>query len=121
MEIIRLKKGDEFIKEGEIGSEAFLLNSGSMEVSKKVQNDEKMTLAILREGAVLGEMGFLSGKPRSATVTALEDCELTKLYSGGDIDHLLDNPEALMLITKILINRLRATLKILDKANISAR
>ena len=68
------KKGEEIIKEGMLSDCAYIIESGSVEVSKKKPNGERQSIGILKENDIFGEMGLIDGLPRSASVVALEDC-----------------------------------------------
>ena len=57
------------LREGEFGDSIFLIGSGSAQVILF-----GTPLAVLKEGEFFGEMAVLERKPRSATVTAREDC-----------------------------------------------
>lgn len=63
------------MKEGEDGSTAFLIQSGHVEVSVN-KNDKKVVLAALGIGEIFGEMALVFDETRTATVQALEDCNL---------------------------------------------
>lgn len=68
-------KGHCIFKEGDDSSQGiFLIRKGKVEISKVI-NGEEVTLAILEAGAIFGEMSLLSGDPRSATATVLEDTQ----------------------------------------------
>ncbi|MDW8478742.1 MAG: patatin-like phospholipase family protein [Xanthomonadales bacterium] len=57
-------------------------------------------------GETVGEMGLLSGRPRSATVVALRDTELLE-FSRASFERLIDtHPRALLELARILIRRL---------------
>lgn len=62
---VTLPEGTVLCHRGERGREAFVLIEGSVAVSVQDQ-----AIAVLRPGAVFGEMSLLDGKPRVATVTA---------------------------------------------------
>lgn len=62
---VTLPAGSVLCRRGERGREAFVLVEGSVAVSVDDQ-----AVAVLRPGAVFGEMSLLDGKPRVATVTA---------------------------------------------------
>ena len=51
------------------GSEMFIIKEGSVKISK-VTNDTEVTLAILKQGDMFGEMALLENKPRSASLGA---------------------------------------------------
>ncbi|MFT5506094.1 MAG: CRP-like cAMP-binding protein, partial [Gammaproteobacteria bacterium] len=59
-------------KEGEEGNYAYIIESGSVEVSVQ-KNDRKLILAILGEGDLLGEMAIIDKRPRTASARAITD------------------------------------------------
>ncbi len=63
------------ITEGEEGSSAFLIQAGSVEISS-THNGRKVVLGNLQTGEIFGEMSLIRNTPRTATVEALEDCNL---------------------------------------------
>mgnify|MGYP003725081341 FL=1 len=70
-------------------------------------------LGILGENEIFGEMGLIDGQPRSATARAREDSVVCVLTPKTFDNMVQENPEALLPILKILINRLRETMKFL--------
>jgi CRP/FNR family transcriptional regulator, cyclic AMP receptor protein len=114
MKIQYYKKGAEIIQEGTLSDCAYIIESGSVEVSKKQPNEEKQIIAVLTENDIFGEMGLIDGLPRSATVVALEDCSIT-IMTQETFNHLAQhNPQALMPILKVLAKRLRSTLSLVE-------
>ena len=114
MDTINFKKGEDIIKEGTLGDCAYIIEQGSVEVSKLTPHGEKQTLGILEESEIFGEMGLIDGLPRSATVTALEDCVMS-VCSQETFNNLADhNPESLIPIFKVLVGRLRSTLALVE-------
>ena len=71
--------GHAIVREDETGATMFVLKRGEAAVTLAHTEGE---LARLREGAFFGEMSLLTGDPRSATVTAVTDCELIEI--GAD-------------------------------------
>ena len=78
MEQQKYKKGDDIIRQGEKGDTLYLLQTGSVVITRKVnprdENEEPTVLAKLPKNTHFGEIALLTEEPRSATVTALEDC-----------------------------------------------
>jgi CRP/FNR family cyclic AMP-dependent transcriptional regulator len=70
-EVTKVPAGTVIVKEGEIGHEFYLLAKGSAVVRRGNRK-----VASLSSGAYFGEMALLDRGPRTATVTAEEDCEL---------------------------------------------
>ncbi|MBT5552094.1 MAG: cyclic nucleotide-binding domain-containing protein [Nitrospina sp.] len=108
------KKGEGIIQEGKLSDCAYIIESGSVEVSKKRPNGDKQIIAVLKETDIFGEMGLIDGLPRSATVVALEDCSIS-VMTRETFNHLAHhNPQALMPILKVLAKRLRSTLTLVE-------
>lgn len=64
--------GSTIFKEGDLGEELFIIQSGQVKISKKTAEDEK-TLVILSEGDFFGEMAVIDREPRSASAIAIAD------------------------------------------------
>ena len=112
MDTITFKKGEDIIEEGELGDCAYIVEQGSVEVSKLTPHGEKQVLGVLEKSEIFGEMGLIDGLPRCATVTALENCVMS-VCSRETFNSLADhNPESLLPIFKVLVRRLRSTLSL---------
>ncbi len=95
--------------EGEAGDGCYRVDQGLLKVSVLSASGGERILAIVGEGAVLGELSMLDGGPRSATVTAVKDSELT-FIGRGDFQAFADaHPEVHSHLVKLLAQRLRAT------------
>ena len=70
---IQVAAGEHFLKEGDMGTSLFVLESGQARVCKDAEGSA-IVLRELSPGAVFGEMSLLAVRPRSATVEASEDC-----------------------------------------------
>ena len=60
------KDGETVFREGELGSTAFLVQSGDVEISR-VNDGKDEVLAIIGTGGIFGEMALIDEKPRMAT------------------------------------------------------
>ncbi len=112
MELKEFSKGDVIIEEGSHGTSAFVIKSGRVEVSELV-NNRKVVLAVLGEKQIFGEMGLVEDQPRSATVTAVEDVQLTVLDRDSFNELFEKKPKVLLPIIKALFERLRTANKML--------
>lgn len=91
-------KGYDIIKDGELGSCLYLLKTGTVSITKKLTMLEDHDLDLMdkelihmtaEQNAFFGEMVICSGTDkRSATVSAVTDCELLEL-SSEDINGIL--------------------------------
>jgi tetratricopeptide (TPR) repeat protein len=72
-------EGDIVITEGETGSSLYVIVSGEVKVYTRGSRGENVFLAKLTAGDFFGEVRILTGKPRTATVTAAQKSELLRL------------------------------------------
>jgi CRP-like cAMP-binding protein len=79
LRLLTFEAGDIIITEGEPGQSLFVLTTGTVKVFLKDRSGRNVALCPLGEGAFFGEIATLSGRPRSATVTAASRCELLEL------------------------------------------
>jgi CRP/FNR family cyclic AMP-dependent transcriptional regulator len=63
--------GEVLFREGETGTQMFVIQSGAVRVTKSVGDDEHL-IATLGRGEFVGEMAILNNKARSATATVTE-------------------------------------------------
>jgi CRP-like cAMP-binding protein len=114
VDTINFETNEIIIEEGTQGDCAYIIEKGSVEVSKITPHGEKQVLGVLEKNEIFGEMALIDGLPRSATVTALEDCVLS-ICSKETFNYLADhNPESLLPIFKVLVRRLRSTLGLVE-------
>ncbi len=70
-EVELVAEGDRVVTEGELGSEAFVVARGELDVEKRAADGVgTLRLARVGSGALVGEMALLLRSPRAATVTA---------------------------------------------------
>jgi CRP-like cAMP-binding protein len=75
---ITLGPTERIIIQGNPGSSLFVLEDGELEVIVRSDGAERQ-LAILQPGAIVGELAFLTGEPRSATVRAVESATVIEI------------------------------------------
>ena len=73
------RKGKTIFRQGTHGTSAFLIKKGKVEVFITDADGNKKVLASLKENDLFGEMAMISNDARTASVMALEDCELAIL------------------------------------------
>ena len=76
---INYKTGEWIIREGEQGHCAYIIVSGSCEVSKLGENGEREVLRVMGPKEVFGETAILADVPRTADVRALESSVLMEI------------------------------------------
>jgi cAMP-dependent protein kinase regulator len=78
MEEKKYTKDDVVIKEGDFGDALYVIDSGTLNCTKIINNQIKQ-LKIYQPAESFGELALLYGVPRAATIIALEDCVLFSL------------------------------------------
>ena len=81
LELKSLTPGELMIEEGEEADGVYWLSAGQVEVTRRNQDKETITLAQLYSGSIIGEMGLITKSPRVATVTAMTDTQTIVLPS----------------------------------------
>ncbi|HKI86727.1 MAG TPA: cyclic nucleotide-binding domain-containing protein [Thermoanaerobaculia bacterium] len=116
---VRFKAGDTIFREGELGTEMYVVQSGTVEIVKPFLAQDQQ-LAVLEKGDFFGEMALLEDLPRSATARALSDVKLLAI-NGATFDQLLrDNPEIAVRMMRKLSRRLRETDRLLQQLSDSS-
>ena len=82
-------EGDTVIREGDAGDALFIIKSGRAKVSTSDPESGHVALGELKEGDFFGEVSLVTGKPRTATVTAASNLELMEL-SKSDLKKCID-------------------------------
>lgn len=105
----KFAKGDLIIQEGDKGNKAYLINKGHVEVRKETIPGESIVISILGPGQMFGEMCLFDDKPRSASIIALGDAEVSVITSDDFKSYLTNTPPQIKVMIDLLLNRLRQT------------
>jgi len=106
------KKNDVILLEEDTPNFMYIIFSGKVKIVKISADGKEQILAIHKKGDFFGEMAFLDGKTRSATVIAMEEVH-AGLIKRSDFERLLKNPKILRELISILCARLRTALLML--------
>src|SRR5262249_39765282 len=104
-----LKAGEALFVAGEPGDGCYRLEQGLLKVVVTSPWGEERILAMLGPGQIVGEVAVLDGGPRSASVFAVRDCELSFISRAAFEERTIRHPEIYRDLTKILATRLRET------------
>lgn len=102
--------GDVLVREGESADYVYILRRGRMKACLKydVPGEEEILLGYVEPQEFIGEMAYVSGERRSATVVAVADCELIEIPINH-LDHLLfQKPVWSRALMKTLSKRVKA-------------
>jgi diguanylate cyclase (GGDEF)-like protein len=104
-------EGQMIIEEGEPSDTLFVLFSGRVRVLESTHDplDTTLVLGELGPGEVVGEVGILTDKPRSATVVAVEPTHCTGIPES-EFSLLLDRaPQLALGLSRVLAERIYET------------
>jgi CRP-like cAMP-binding protein len=97
--------GDVLFREGERGEEMYVIQSGIVQILKRVGNVER-PLATLGRGEFVGEMAILNDKPRTATAVVLEEARCLVIDAATLEQMISNNTEIALRLVKKLARRL---------------
>ncbi|HLE08375.1 MAG TPA: cyclic nucleotide-binding domain-containing protein [Thermodesulfobacteriota bacterium] len=83
------KPGDVIFTETRDGESLYILRKGEVKACKTAPDGQLFTLTVMKDGDIFGEMSFLDGRPRSATVVAITDIEIF-LMERKDFEGLVE-------------------------------
>ena len=99
------------IEEGQKDDCLHVLTCGNMEVVTQAGNGELVGLHILREGDIMGELGFLDGVEHSASLRAMGNCNLLRLERAS-LEGLLDkNPDLVYKVMRAIVRTVHRILR----------
>jgi CRP/FNR family cyclic AMP-dependent transcriptional regulator len=120
----RYPGGQALFHMGDEGGSLHLIERGRVKVTIPSSSGEELILAILGAGDLLGELSLFDGKPRSATVQALEETETLCLHREDLLALMRNRFDVVVKILGVLAGRIRDTDMILadrDFLDITAR
>jgi hypothetical protein len=107
MRLSHFAAGQMVFSEGDASDSAYLIRSGRVEVLKDSPAGP-IRLAVLGEGEIVGEMGVIDERPRSASARALEPVEALAFNHQEFLDTLLHRPRDALALLRSLFERLRS-------------
>lgn len=107
------RKGDYICKEGAWGDSMYVVDTGEIRITKKLDVDQTWEITKLGVGMFFGEVSLVDGSPRTAAAIANANLAVLEL-SGRDFKQLIGRGDAISVklldaLLRVLINRIRAT------------
>lgn len=104
-------KGTMIFSEAQKGAEMFIIQHGSVKISKIIKENEEdegreVTFTILKKGDMFGEMALLENKPRSACAIANDDCVLMVVNMQNFNQMVSSQPQMIASLTTTFATRL---------------
>jgi CRP-like cAMP-binding protein len=100
--------GEALFRQGERSDSAFIILAGEAAVELET-GAAPVRVGVLATHAVVGEMGVITGRPRSATVRAIGQVEALRISSDVFFDMAREFPSFAIAIMRDLAERLEKT------------
>ena len=112
LKTVEFPPAEVIVREGAPGVSMYIIKQGLVEVRKKdPATGIDFLVAQLSQGAAVGEMSLLTGKPRSATVTTVQPTVVFTLTRADFRNLLTQHPEISLGLARILAERLEDATK----------
>lgn len=98
---------DLVVQQSDPAGELFVIMSGHLKVVSAGADGRDTGLNIMGPGELIGEVPLLDGGPRSATVQALEPCELLVIRREPFLRLIESSPKIALELLRVLAQRLR--------------
>lgn len=98
--------GATVVQQGKSGLALFVILSGRLRVTQRVDGGRERELRTMGPGEAVGELTLLTGQPRSATVTAVEPTDCLALHRLDFLAELRAHPEVALRLLETLGQRL---------------
>jgi CRP/FNR family transcriptional regulator, cyclic AMP receptor protein len=105
----RLQADDALFVAGDPGDGCYRLEQGLLKVVITSPQGDERILAMLGPGAIVGELAMIDGLPRSSSIFAVRDCELSFISREAFEQCTKEHPEVYRYLANVLASRLRGT------------
>ena len=104
---VRVQRGEALLREGDLSKDVYVLLSGRLLAVRERESGPPTVVGEVRPGEIIGEMAFLAGEPRAASLYAVRDADLV-CFSPSAFTHIVETyPQVMRAITLQLVERLR--------------
>lgn len=103
MTMRELAPGEVLVREGDVDDHLYVIASGVVGIIKAAGTENELTLNTVRPGDVVGELSFLDGATRYASLVAMSSSRVLGL-SRSDLEGLLDrNPQLVYRVMRAIV------------------
>lgn len=99
--------GEVIMVQGDPGDCAYIIESGRVEILIENKNGEIQYVGSRGPGTMIGEMAIMDNAPRTATIRAIEDCDLLEITQEDFALRLENADPVLQMTTQVILTRYR--------------
>lgn len=104
------RDGETVFREGEQGSSAYVLQSGNVIITRKV-NGEDQELAVIGPGSIFGEMALIDDQPRMASAKVQGGATIVTITKSMYDEKLKKSDPFIRALLRILVETVRDSSK----------
>ena len=105
----RFRRGDSIFAKGDIATHLYVCVAGRIAIAARASDGRESVLTVLGPGALFGEMSMFDGGVRSANARALTTVHVISVSFDDVRELLVQRPEIMWTVLRLLAGRLRAT------------
>ncbi len=109
-----LQKKDELFHKGDEGSQLFLVVHGKLKAYTTSESGDDVAFSIMGPGEVFGEIALLGGTARTASVSAIEPCQLLVIERRDLLTFLRRNAEAAIRLLRVIAIRTKQVSELVE-------
>lgn len=110
----RLRPKQVLFRKGDEGRELYGVMSGRLRILGESEEGKEIVFSLMNPGEVIGEISLLDSYPRSATVEAIEACELLMLQRRDLMPFLEKHPAVAISLAAVLAGRVRRLSELME-------
>ena len=109
--------GQTIFNKGDRGDSLYIIKKGRVKVSVTSLKGEEAILVTLGAGEILGELSFIDGKRRSATVQAIDKTSVICIIRDDFLELMRHRFDLVIKVMEVLTQRLRDTDRLLAETH----
>ena len=106
---VKLAADEVLFMAGDVGDGCYRVDAGLLKVTMLSRSGNERILAFLGPTAIVGELSIIDGLPRSASVVAVRDAQLSFISRAAFEDFAGKHPEVYKSLVTLIATRLRET------------
>lgn len=107
--IRRINKGEAIFYQSDNSTDLYIILNGAVKACLMNSDGQELVLTTFKKGDFFGEMSLLDGRPRSATIIAVEDSTFGILKRDKFLQAVKNDPMIAIDLLSTLVQRMRMT------------
>ncbi len=105
---VSLKKREQLFHKGDDGTQVYVVISGKLKALTTSRDGDDVVFSIMGPGEVFGEVALLGGTKRTATISAIDACELLCIDRRDFMAFLKVHPDVAIKLLTVLAQRMKS-------------